>query len=80
MADPPIDQTPIENISINDLLSSLYSQAEKNASLNHISNPSENGLPYSQTEVGSNSVNGDNDLDNDSWNFKTSSQKALNFG
>ncbi|XWS57551.1 hypothetical protein CRYUN_Cryun09bG0184200 [Craigia yunnanensis] len=51
------------NISINDLISSLYSQAEKNASLNHISNPSENG-------VGSNLVNGDDDFDNDSWEFK----------
>ena len=58
------------NISINDLISSLYSQSEKNASLNHISNPSENGLPSSQTEVCSNLVNGDNDFDDDSWEFK----------
>ncbi|XP_022742520.1 uncharacterized protein LOC111293818 isoform X2 [Durio zibethinus] len=58
------------NISINDLISSLYSQAEKNASLNHISNPSEKGLLSSQTEVDSNLVNGDDDLDDDSWEFK----------
>ncbi|XVF41945.1 hypothetical protein PTKIN_Ptkin01aG0321400 [Pterospermum kingtungense] len=58
------------NISINDLISSLYSQAEKNASLNHISNPSDNGLPSSQTEVGSNLVHGDDDFNDDSWEFK----------
>ncbi|XWS58211.1 hypothetical protein CRYUN_Cryun08bG0015200 [Craigia yunnanensis] len=58
------------NISIKDLVSNLYSQSEKNASLNHISNPRENGLPSSQMEVGSNLVNGDNDFDDDSWEFK----------
>ncbi|XWS64555.1 hypothetical protein CRYUN_Cryun05aG0014100 [Craigia yunnanensis] len=58
------------NISINDLISSLYSQAEKNASLNHLSNPSDNGLLSSQTEVGSNLVNGDDYFDDDSWEFK----------
>ncbi|OMO62506.1 hypothetical protein CCACVL1_22783 [Corchorus capsularis] len=58
------------NISINDLISSLYSQAEKNASINHISNPSGNELHSSQTVVGSNLVNGDDDFDDDSWDFK----------
>ncbi|XVE89698.1 hypothetical protein DITRI_Ditri20bG0016800 [Diplodiscus trichospermus] len=59
------------NISINDLISSLYSQAEKNASLNHITVPNENGLPPSQTEVGPNLVNdGSDDFDDDSWEFK----------
>ncbi|EOY11361.1 Uncharacterized protein TCM_026571 isoform 1 [Theobroma cacao] len=58
------------NISINDLISSLYSQAEKNASLNHISNPSEDGLLSSQTVVGSNLVNDDSDFNDDSWEFK----------
>ncbi|OMO99164.1 hypothetical protein COLO4_13482 [Corchorus olitorius] len=58
------------SISINDLISSLYSQAEKNASINHISNPSGNELHSSQTVVGSNLVNGDDDFDDDSWDFK----------
>lgn len=60
------------NISINDLISSLYSQADKTASLNHISNPSDNEILSSQTEVGSNLVNGDDDFDDDSWEFKGS--------
>ena len=58
------------NISINDLISCLYSHAEKHASLNHISYPSENGVLSSQTDVGSNLVNGDDDFDNNSWEFK----------
>ncbi|XVF06114.1 hypothetical protein REPUB_Repub06bG0019900 [Reevesia pubescens] len=58
------------NISISDLISSLYSQADKKASLNHISIPSENGLLSSQMDVGSNLVNGDNDSDDGSWEFK----------
>ncbi|KAK8589296.1 hypothetical protein V6N12_023698 [Hibiscus sabdariffa] len=57
------------NISINDLISSLYSQAEQKAPLNQISNPSENGLLSSQTVVGSDLANGDEDFD-DSWEFK----------
>ncbi|KAA3472678.1 myb-like protein U [Gossypium australe] len=57
------------NISINDLISSLYSQSETNTSLNPISNPSENGLLSSQIDVGSSLVNGDN-FDDDSWEFK----------
>ncbi|MBA0742488.1 hypothetical protein Gogos_015539, partial [Gossypium gossypioides] len=56
------------NISINDLISSLYSQSETNTSLNPISNP-ENGLLSSQIDVGSSLVNGDN-FDDDSWEFK----------
>ncbi|XP_021282646.1 uncharacterized protein LOC110415347 [Herrania umbratica] len=56
------------NISLNDLISSLYSQAENNASLNHISNPSED--LSSQTVVDSNLVNDDNDFNDDSWEFK----------
>ncbi|KAL1074673.1 hypothetical protein V6Z11_D11G305600 [Gossypium hirsutum] len=57
------------NISINDLISSLYSQSETNTSLNPISNPSENGLLSSQIDVGSSLVNGDS-FDDDSWEFK----------
>ncbi|GMI79308.1 hypothetical protein like AT1G54920 [Hibiscus trionum] len=54
------------NISINDLISNLYSQAEKKAPLNQISKPSENGLLSSNTVVGSDLVNDDDD----SWEFK----------
>ncbi|MBA0787614.1 hypothetical protein Gotri_027425, partial [Gossypium trilobum] len=57
------------NISINDLISSLYSQSETNTSLNPISHPSENGLLSSQIDVGSSLINGDN-FDDDSWEFK----------
>ncbi|KAK8712539.1 hypothetical protein V6N13_147776 [Hibiscus sabdariffa] len=75
------------NISINDLISSLYSQAEKKAPLNQISNPSENGLLSSQTVAGSDLANGDEDFD-DSWEFKDAvsgtrgknQNSPLNFG
>ncbi|KAK8329203.1 hypothetical protein V6Z12_A11G303200 [Gossypium hirsutum] len=55
------------NISINDLISSLYSQSEINTSLNPISN--QNGPLSSQIDAGSSLVNGDN-FDDDSWEFK----------
>ncbi|XVF31317.1 hypothetical protein REPUB_Repub16aG0135300 [Reevesia pubescens] len=58
------------NISVHDLISSLYGQAEKNPSLNQISYQSENGLFPSQMEVGSNVENDENDFDDDSWDFK----------
>ncbi|KAK8486409.1 hypothetical protein V6N13_090854 [Hibiscus sabdariffa] len=58
------------NISINDLISNLYSQAEKKAPLNQISKPSENELLSSHIVVGSDLVNGDDNFDDDSWEFK----------
>ncbi|KAE8675377.1 putative Glycoprotein membrane precursor GPI-anchored [Hibiscus syriacus] len=58
------------NISINDLITSLYSQAEKKAPLNQISEPSENGLLSSHTAVGPDLANGDNNFDDDLWEFK----------
>ncbi|XP_039048791.1 uncharacterized protein LOC120189639 [Hibiscus syriacus] len=58
------------NISINDLISSLYSQAEKKAPLNQISEPSENGLLSSHIVMGSDFANGYNNFDDDSWEFK----------
>ncbi|XP_039029688.1 uncharacterized protein LOC120163962 [Hibiscus syriacus] len=58
------------NTSINDLISSLYSQADKKAPLNQISEPSENGLLSSHIVVGSDLANGDNNFDDDSWEFK----------
>ncbi|KAE8678165.1 putative Glycoprotein membrane precursor GPI-anchored [Hibiscus syriacus] len=58
------------NVSINDFISSLYSQTEIKASLNQISNSRENGLLSSQIVVGSDLANGDDNFDDESWEFK----------
>lgn len=58
------------NISINDLISSLYSQAEQNASVNHIPKASDNGMHSTTTVFESDLVNIDDDFDEDSWDFK----------
>lgn len=58
------------NISINDLISSLYSEAEQNASVNHIPKASDNGMHSTTTVFESDLVNIDDDFDEDSWDFK----------
>lgn len=58
------------SVSINDLISSLYSQAEKNGSINYSREENENGINsssrMSRSDLG-------NDDDDDSWEFKDAS-------
>lgn len=58
------------NIPINDLISSLYNQSEPNTSVDPAHKPSENGLSVTETGLDLDAVNGNDDFDNDSWEFK----------
>ncbi|XP_022150747.1 uncharacterized protein LOC111018805 isoform X2 [Momordica charantia] len=63
-------KNPSSNVSINDLISSLYSQAEKNGSINYSPEENDNGINsssrMSRSDLG-------NDDDDDSWEFKDAS-------
>lgn len=60
---------PNTAISINDLISSLYSQAEHTSSTNTVHKSMETQLSLSNAVSSSDVVNGD-DLDDGSWDFK----------
>ncbi|KAF8392434.1 hypothetical protein HHK36_022776 [Tetracentron sinense] len=57
-------------ISFNDLISNLYSQAEQIPGVDSTRKPTENELGLAQTGLDSNSVNGEDDFDGNSWEFK----------
>ncbi|XP_020540330.1 uncharacterized protein LOC105647554 isoform X2 [Jatropha curcas] len=59
------------NISINDLISSLYSQAQQNTSVNHKKNLSESGLDSTKTMMVRYLAN--HDFGDDSWEFQDAS-------
>uniref|UniRef100_A0A2N9EVN7 Synergin gamma C-terminal domain-containing protein n=1 Tax=Fagus sylvatica TaxID=28930 RepID=A0A2N9EVN7_FAGSY len=63
-------QSPGSNTSINDLISSLYSQAKQNASVNNTPKASDHEVHSTPTVFESDLVNGDDDFDDDSWDFK----------
>ncbi|XP_041017283.1 uncharacterized protein LOC121259671 [Juglans microcarpa x Juglans regia] len=62
---------PSSNVSINDLISSLYSQAEENASVNHTPIASDHGMHSSTTLFESDLITSADDFDDGSWDFKT---------
>lgn len=63
-------KTPGSSLSINDLISSLYSKVEHNTSENHTPIESEHGM-YSATKVVElDLVKHDDEFDDDSWEFK----------
>lgn len=66
--------SPRSNISINDLISSLYSQAERNSSVNHMQSPSEDHLGSTQKGA---LIEDDGDFDDDSWEFKGSFSRSI---
>lgn len=61
--------SPGSNLSFNDLISNLYSQAEHETSPHSTPKASENG----QVVAESNLVTGDDNLNDDSWEFKDAS-------
>ncbi|KAB5529324.1 hypothetical protein DKX38_019405 [Salix brachista] len=71
----PIDgvMSPHLNISINDLISSLYSQAEHDTAVNLCQNPSGSGLSPANVVIESNLAGNSDDFDDDSWEFKDAS-------
>lgn len=58
------------NVSINDLISSLYNQADQGALVNNAPNPSDHGMHSTFTAFESDTVNNDDDFDEYSWDFK----------
>lgn len=61
---------PSSNVTINDLISSLYSQAEENASVNHTPTASDHGMHSSSTLFESHLNASADDFDDGSWDFK----------
>lgn len=61
------------HLNISDLISSLYSQAEQNTSVNHAQNPNENGFGSCKTLMSLNLANDNDNFDDDSWEFKDAS-------
>lgn len=61
-------------VSINDLISNLYSQIEQTSSMNPVQNPDETLLDLQSTDPISNLLNNDDLLDDSSWDFKDASQ------
>lgn len=67
-------KSPRSNISINDLISSLYNQADQNTSVNHMQSPCEDHLGSTQKAV---LIDDDGDFDDDSWEFKGSFSTSI---
>lgn len=61
---------PGSSVSIKDLISTLYSQAEQNGSVNHRDSPNDNGFGSTKQEVAPNLVDEDDGFDDNSWEFK----------
>ncbi|KAF2307224.1 hypothetical protein GH714_025556 [Hevea brasiliensis] len=66
---------PHLNISINDLISSLYSRAEQSTSVNDEQSLRENGLDFTKSVMTSNLANANHDFDVIPGNFKMSLQE-----
>lgn len=67
------NKAPGSNLSINDLIVSLYSQAQQSTSLNGTPKVSENETPSTTREFKSDFVHHDDDFDDESWEFKDAS-------
>ncbi|XP_048236151.1 uncharacterized protein LOC8285553 isoform X2 [Ricinus communis] len=63
-------KSPRVDMSIDDLISSLYIQTEQNDSVNCAQNLSETGLDSTKTASISDLTNANYDLDDDSWEFQ----------
>lgn len=74
------NKAPDSNLSINDLIASLYSQAQQSTSLNDTPKVNENDVPSTTRGSDSDLVYHDDDFDDDSWEFKDASfdSKAQN--
>ncbi|KAL3814695.1 hypothetical protein ACJIZ3_015963 [Penstemon smallii] len=68
-SDPKSSLTPTPVISVNDLISSLYSQAEQ-PSISSVKIPTKFELNFSNEVSSSNQENDDDSLDDNSWDFK----------
>ncbi|XP_041020761.1 uncharacterized protein LOC121262371 isoform X2 [Juglans microcarpa x Juglans regia] len=69
-------KSPSSNMSINDIISSLYSQAEQSASFKHTSPASDYRMHSNTMVFESDLVNGDDDFDNGSWDFKAAGSET----
>ncbi|KAI3472332.1 hypothetical protein Pfo_031232 [Paulownia fortunei] len=76
-SDKRSSHTPTAVFSINDLISSLYSQSEQTSSINTVQKPTKTQLSLSNAVSSSNIVNDDDHLDDSSWDFKDASQTRV---
>lgn len=67
------DRSPDSNISINDLISNLYSQAEQISPSHSVQVPNSISDNPQDSVSNSNLVNGEDDLDDGEWEFKEGS-------
>ncbi|PON43944.1 hypothetical protein TorRG33x02_332410 [Trema orientale] len=63
-------KAPGSNLSINDLISSLYIQSENNTPVNDTPKVSENGMATTMRALESDLVDHDDDFEDDAWEFK----------
>lgn len=71
------DRSPDSNISINDLISNLYSQAEQISPVHSVQVPNSTSDSPQDSVSNSNLLNGEDDLDDGEWEFKESSSQMI---
>ncbi|KAJ8529481.1 hypothetical protein K7X08_036316 [Anisodus acutangulus] len=69
------NRSPDSNISINDLISNLYSQAEPISPVHSVQVPNSISDGPQDSVSNSNLLNGEDDLDDDEWEFKDGSSQ-----
>ncbi|CAN4108723.1 unnamed protein product [Withania somnifera] len=69
------DKSPDSNVSINDLISTLYSQAEQISPVHSVQVLNSTSDSPQDIVVNSNLLNGEDDLDDGEWEFKDSSSQ-----
>lgn len=69
------DRSRDSNISINDLISNLYSEAEQISPVHSVQVPNSINVSPQDSVSNSNLLNGEDDLDDGEWEFKDSSSQ-----
>lgn len=73
------DRSRASNISINDLISNLYSEAEQISPVHSVQVPNSISVSPQDSVSSSNLLNGEDDLDDDEWEFKDGSSQMNSY-
>ncbi|KAM3378187.1 hypothetical protein P3S68_010600 [Capsicum galapagoense] len=73
------DRSRASNISINDLISNLYSEAEQISPVHSVQVPNSISVGPQDSVSSSNLLNGEDDLDDDEWEFKDGSSQMNSY-
>lgn len=73
------DRSPDSNISINDLISNLYSEAEQTSPVHSVQVPNSISFSSQDSVANSNLLNGEDDLDDGEWEFKDGSSQMRTY-